>query len=456
MADVIFTVLVLFLAGLIHTAVLLRHDRAESRLLTLSLVAHLVSAFLQILMYEYYYEGGDMMAYYAAGVPLAGALRADFGRLFPMTVDVFFHVDAPLPFDMGAAGSTGSMAMAATWLLFLLGDSYLAVTLVIATLSYLAKVLIYRTLRAEFPREMHPTVLVAAMLVPSAVFWTSALLKEPLMMVFLGPLFLSLRWFLEGRSVLLATVIAVVSGTGVWLLKPYVLLSMAVASGLWIVWQRVLRERGNIVVKPLYLVLGLSLGIGTLAGVDRVLPSLNGRSLTSAISEQRRVSASIAGGSNFYLEDQDADYTRADEQTNSVQELSLVPLALATALLRPFLFEARNAVQAINALEMTVLLVLLFQVLRRQSLAVIVSRITASPTLMFCLAFTLVLALGTALATSNLGTLSRYRAPMMPFYVMLLLVLRKPVRKAAVAQPHEPMKPADPGALRLPAPRGGA
>lgn len=59
----------------------------------------------------------------------------------------------------------------------------------------------------------------------------------------------------------------------------------------------------------------------------------------------------------------------------------------------------------------------------------LVRRVTANPALMFSIVFVLVLGLGTGLSTANLGTLSRYRAPMMPFFLLLLLVLREPESK---------------------------
>ena len=104
-------------------------------------------------------------------------------------------------------------------------------------------------------------------------------------------------------------------------------------------------------------------------------------------------------------------------------ELLLAPFALLTALFRPLIFEARNAVQLASALEATVLLVLFLRSWRRTSLRQLAAYITASPTLLFCTVFTLALAVGTGLSTTNMGTLSRYRAPMMPFFFTLLLVL---------------------------------
>jgi hypothetical protein len=48
--------------------------------------------------------------------------------------------------------------------------------------------------------------------------------------------------------------------------------------------------------------------------------------------------------------------------------------------------------------------------------------LTSSSPLMFCAAFTLTLGVAVGLATTNLGTLSRYRMPLVPFFVAMVLV----------------------------------
>ena len=146
---------------------------------------------------------------------------------------------------------------------------------------------------------------------------------------------------------------------------------------------------------------------------------------------QRRVALEVEGDSNFSLEG--ALGRDSTENTSALAQLALAPLALGTALYRPFLFEARKAMQALNALETTWVLIVTIQVLRRYGLARSVARILASPGLMFCFVFTLILAVGTGLASSNLGALSRYRAPMMPFFAVLLLILRKQTQPALSA-----------------------
>lgn len=429
MEDVIFTLLVLAVGVGIHQVVLRLHPASfEKRLLTYSFAAHVAAGIGLVLVYKYYYtEGGDMIAYHYYGAPIADALRYDFGAVAPEVVKLGLHADNNLPFDVVGRGSTGTMQAAAIWLLFALGNSIFAAALAIALGSYIAKVLIYRALRAGFPSSQHPLVLLAAALSPSAVVWTSALLKEPVLMVFFGPVFLGLRWILEGRRFVPAATMIGVGGYAIILLKPYVMLTLVIAGSVWIVWARLLKSRGSIVVKPLYLALAAGLVLGGFTVVSALVPSMSPDAISETMTYQRRVAGQEAGGSNFYLEGKDADPEAArDSGRGLTSQLAIAPLALVTALFRPFLFESRRAMQLLNALEMTWMTILFIQVFRRNSLAALLRRLTASPTLMFCLTFTLVLALGTGLSTANLGALSRYRAPMMPFFLLLLLVLRQP------------------------------
>ena len=437
MEDFIFTPMVLAAGVAIHAFIRSRHSEAELRWLDFGFAAHVFSGFGQIWLNVYYYGATDinnrldLTSYYYLGLPIAEALRYDFATFFPETLREFFHQEAHLPFDFIAGGPSSTMSMSAVYLLFLLGNSLYASSVAIAVGSYVAKVLIYRALRVEFPKHQE-AVLIGALLMPSAVFWTSTLLKEPVMMCFFGPLFLAARMVIDGRRLIVAAVLAGVGAVGVALLKPYVLVAFLLSFAAWGLWQRVLKSGSSLVVKPLYLVLGLLTLVAASAAVDRLLPNTQERGLAGALAFQRRAAQGDEGGSNFNLEGAFRD-ANSTENTSLAAQVALAPLALATALYRPLLFEARSPVQLVNAIEATALLVLTIQLIRRYSWRRLVATVVGSPTLMFCATFTLIMALGTGLSTSNMGTLSRYRAPMMPFFVVLLLVARAKLSEEAAA-----------------------
>lgn len=435
MDDLIFAPLVLLIGFGIHQVVLRRHELPfERRLLNRSFAAHMAATVGLILVYTFYYPGGDMTAYWSYGVPIADALRYDFGEVFPETVSLFVHGDYRLPLDVVGLSSTGTMQAVAVWLLFIFGNSMYAAALVIGVLSYLAKVMIYRALRGEFEQVNWERVLFACTLSPTGIVWTCALLKEPVLMVFFGPAFLGLKFLLDGKRFWLGAALVAAGGFGIVLIKPYVLIALTLAGATWMVWARTLKSGGNIVVKPMYFIVAAALTMLGMTVVSTLVPSLSPDKVAESMQYQRRVSAMEQGGSNFYLEGPGAD-AQETPTGGLVSQVALMPVALITALFRPFIFESFSAMQFLNAIEMTWLTWMFVQVIRRNGWRGTLKRITANPGLMFCLVFVLVLALGTGLSTANLGTLSRYRAPMMPFFLLLLVVLREPEGARAPARP---------------------
>jgi hypothetical protein len=444
MEDVIFTPIVFAVGLAIHAAVLRFHDASEGKVLGLSFAFHVVSSIGLILVYTYYYtEGGDMITYHRFAVPVAEALRYDFEGIAPEVLNLLLQQEHHLPFVLLEESSTGTMQAIVIILSFLLGNSIHASAMVVTIGSFFSKVLVYRAFRDLVPEGSGPLpgvnvrrlLLLALMLSPSGVVWTSGLLKEPVVMACMGPFLLGLRWLFDGRRVVLAVAMALGAGLVIAAVKPYILLALGTATGAWVFWGRAIRGRGSVVVKPSYVALAAAAMVGSFSAASAFFPKLTLDTMGDTLTNQRRAAALTEGGSNFQLEDPGPGDDELSEGRPLSSQLALAPLALVTALFRPFIFEARRAMQALNALEMTWLLILLVQGLRLRGLRGTIDAVSKEPLLVFAVVFVMVLALGTGLSTSNLGALSRYRAPMMPFFLFLLLVLRaRPAaRRAMVA-----------------------
>lgn len=424
MEDFIFTPIVLVFGFGIHAAVLRQHTAQEAQLLTLSFAMHVAAGFGQVLLTRYFFGGGDMLGYFETGVPMAEALRSDFGFFAPAVVEGFFRTEelsAPIEF-MAGGGSTQSMSAVAISLLFLLGNSLYAVVLFITILSYVSKVLLYRALRTEFPSHVQRYVLIGATMLPTAVFWSSGLLKEPIIMAMLGPLVLGLKWVLGRHRRPLALTMIVISAVMIATIKPYVLMALSIAAAVFYLWSR-LFSRDAAALKPFALITAGIIGSSGFVLGNRYFVKADDEDAVSSLSRQRQAGYGAQGGSDFSIEGRPRE--GEDIKNRSIlYELALTPFAVFTALFRPMIFEARNAVQLANAIEATVLLVLFVQILRQRGIRGLFATIRSSPTLLFCTVFTLALAVGTGLASTNMGTLSRYRSPMMPFFFILLMVLR--------------------------------
>ena len=125
-------------------------------------------------------------------------------------------------------------------------------------------------------------------------------------------------------------------------------------------------------------------------------------------------------------------------------------------LARPLPFEAHNLTSGLAALEMSAMLLALIVAVVRARPAGFFRTLRESPVLLFALIFALVSAAPIGLATTNFGTLSRYRAPIIPFYAGFVAILfakyrRAPAPRAAVVRlPRAPR----PGPAHPPVPRG--
>jgi hypothetical protein len=440
MEDFVFTPLVIAFGLGLHSALLRMHTPQEGKLLSLGFFLHVGGGIAHVLVTTEYFQIGDLTGYYQWGVPVAETLRIDFFRFAPEVFKGFLQrTDLLMPAPLFGGGSTLSMSAAASFVLFFTGNSLYAACVLMGVFSYVSKVLLYRAFRDDFPAEKHTAILAGALLLPSAVFWSSAILKEPMVMVALGPLVLALRFLIERRRTVLAVLMGAPAVLTIVMIKPYVLMALSVAGGAFLVSAR-LRVRGSAVLKPFAVVPALILAFGGLVIGSRYMAKFDARDTASAIATQRRAAYSAGGGSAIDLGDASASDDAANRSV--VAELALAPLALGTALFRPLIFEARNAIQLVSALEMMMLLVMFAQGVRLRGWRGIFAMIWNSPVLLFCFAMTLALGLGTGLSSPNLGTLSRYRTPMMPFFFMLLLVLRY----------RQEVSPARAMLARLPAP----
>lgn len=420
MGDYLFTSIVLAFGLLIHAGVLRRSGVKERPLLTAAFAAHVVSALVHVWLVLYYFPGGDMQMYFAEGVMGREALLSDFLRFAPEVWAAILQNDYHLPFQYSISGATQSTSAASAFILLVVGDSLYSGCMAVAIGAYVSQYCLYLALRSYFTAQQQTLVLTGTCLIPSGVYWSSAMFKEGIIMTALGPLVLALHWFVNGRHRVFSLIILLTSSTVLALFKPYVLMALSISGSIFYLRRRL--QTTSVELKPFAVITSLLIATGGLIIGAQYLGKGDAESSAAALAQTRRSGYANEAGSDYFLDNQ-AAIDDTGERTLA-QELLLAPVALGTALFRPFIFEARNAVQFVNSLEATLLLVLFVQVIRRLGWAGLVRETMRSHALAFCAVFALSLGLGTGLASSNLGTLSRYRAPMMPFYFTLLLVLR--------------------------------
>jgi hypothetical protein len=172
------------------------------------------------------------------------------------------------------------------------------------------------------------------------------------------------------------------------------------------------------------------LSLGGLAAIGSFFPDLRSDQVIDSVAHsqaawQAQHEEGLGGNSDIDI--------GSGEARSPMQQLVFVPFALVNAFFRPMLFEARGLPMIGAAVENTLLMLAVASLLRAGRRRLIVPALIETPLLVFAVAFCFVFGVGVGLATGNLGSLSRYRVPMMPFYATVVLVLRQRQKAAAAA-----------------------
>ena len=418
MDDVLPIVLVTVVGAVLAVASSMGLSRRERKWVTVSFFMHVSFACAQVPLVRSFFGGGDMFLYFSYGEILARMMEHDPLHVVPEVTALLLHRQPHLPLVIiGAGGSTGTMSALAAWTFYLLGPSMYAASIAFAMLSLCGKIGMYRVFRANIDPALRWPAAIAALFVPSLVFWSSGMIKEAFVVAGLGWSFFGLHlWIREGRPTTGWTLMTA-SAIPMLLIKPYILFPLLLAGGSWYYWARSLK-RGRVQIRPAYFLVAAVLGVGGIVVLGQYFPEYALDSFTARTSDLQQLGR--RGGSSFG--------SSGEVPTTLIGQFAYAPAALVTSLFRPFIFEVHNVPTLVNAVETTVLALLFARILVTQSLGKVRRQIADNPFLVFCVVFVVAFGIAVGLASSNLGTLSRYRSPLLPFFVVLLVVLGKPFR----------------------------
>ncbi|WP_421763191.1 hypothetical protein [Ekhidna sp.] len=372
------------------------------------------------LIYQFYYGGGDTFGYFEHGsrwiweafnedVVLGVKLLLDsggnrsFDETYSFSSKIWYYRDTH---------SYVVVRIVAFFDLFTF-HTYSASALFFAVFSFSGLWAMYSALNDRYSgvKYLH----VAILFIPSVVFWGSGILKDTITLGALGwitwsllnLIFLKKRW-------LLSLIVMVLMAILILRIKSYILLCYAPVIFV-LIYLKYVKQVRNMVLKVLltpvlFAVIG---GMGFLAVNFASTDEYN----IDNIAKKAAVTAydirygwgARSGGDGGY------DIGLPDGTWQSM--VKLMPAAINVSLFRPYIWEVRNPLMLLSAIESTIILFLAIRVFRKRKW----KQKLKDPFLVFCLGFTLLFAFAVGVSTFNFGTLMRYKIPMMPFLSLLLL-----------------------------------
>lgn len=381
------------------------------------------------MVYQFYYGGGDTFNYFSQSKwvyrafldsPMVG-LRLLFesggdsrvAETFNYTQYIWYY-DDPHSFTV--------VKIAGFFDLFTF-HTYTATALLFSTVSFSGLWALFSVVSKKY-KDSVGWLALAILFVPSVVFWGSGILKDTITIGALGWLTFAAFQMIEFRKRSpLYWFIALIAIFVIFSIKIYILICFLPMVFIWLYWKSVVGTRNavlRLLVAPVFLVFFGGAGFFAL---NRISAESSRYSLDK-IAEQAAITAydirygwgARSGGDGGY------DLGELDGSWGSM--VRLMPQAINVSLFRPYLWEVKNPMMALAALEslITLGLTVWFFLIKRKF-----SVVFGDPFLVFCLFFALVFAFAVGISTFNFGTLMRYKIPMVPFYYIVLVMNRRKV-----------------------------
>lgn len=305
-------------------------------------------------------------------------------------------------------------------LCFLTYGKFLAINLFFSMISFTGVWRLYRFFYEQYP-QMHKQFAIGILYLPTFVFWSSGILKDPLCTGALGWITYSLySIFYTSKNKIPYLILALGFSYLIVILKVYILISYLPFLLLFLLLKNVTLIR-NTFVKILLVSIFL---LGSVFGFIRITSSMQsalGNFATGGVSQsiktyqQNYENQAGFASSNFSLG------VEFDGSSNSL--LRMAPAAVVATLFRPFIWESKKFSTLISSLESLALMLLTLYTLIRTGPVKFLLTIIKKPIVLYCFLFSVIFSLFVGATTLNFGSLVRYKIPGLPFYVISMFFI---------------------------------
>lgn len=373
------------------------------------------------MIYQFYYGGGDTFTYFHLGSrwiyeafwenPLI-AMELIFNKS-QVKGKAFYY--ASRMYTYGDTASHSITRLSGFFDLFTF-HTYSATALCFAFLSFSGTWMIFSSFEKIFPSNTRILAL-GILFFPSLIFWGSGLLKDSITLAAVGWMFWGISEVLFfKRNYAKGILLFLVAFYTLYLIKIYILLCLLPALAYWVYRLYSMRIRNSLVRT---LMAPFLLSVFSVAGYYGVI--LVGEENARYSTEVILYTAEETAKWNYYVSERGggSGYTLGDYDFSPAGLLRKFPLAVATTLFRPFLFEARNPVMLLSAMENTIILLLFLHMFFSKR----IKMISKNHVLTFSLIFVVLFSFAVGVTTYNFGSLVRYKIPMLPFLAATLLLV---------------------------------
>lgn len=390
-----------------------------------ALTAKIAGAIFIGLIYYYYYGGGDTFAYFFHTKIINSTLPdspSTWFRLITHSADENVYADAQALSDMYWYDDPPTYTTSCLGALIgiFCFTKYLVINVIIASISFIGMWLMFVTFAVQY-KSIIKYVAIAVLFMPGTVVWGSGLFKDSFCMFSVGSLVYCMYILFEKRTFKFGLLLlAMISILLLFLIKAYILLVLLPA----IILKAILFYKKEVAKRPekrvvFYFILALfalaTFRVSSLA--VRYVSTFNVDKVLETVEKQKNYLLSVS------IAQDGAAYDLGDFEPSISGILKMTFPAINVALFRPYLWESRSIIQLFNALESTGVLLITLYLLFKRNILKTLRKIYNDPNLVTCLVFSLIFAFIVGVSSYNFGSLSRYKIPCTPFYMLFLMIL---------------------------------
>ncbi len=400
-------------------------DENTRRYFFLALFLKIIAAIALGVIYQFYYDGGDTFNYHTYGSRIIWqAFMDDFSLglklLFSdgkLIVGTYKYV-AQIPFFTDAPSF--AVIRIATFFDLFTYSSYSATAVLFSVLSFIGGWAMFACFYRKHP-HLHFQIALATLFIPSVVFWGSGVLKDTIVLACLGIAVYGIDKVFFQRQVKFFTLLTLlVSLFTIFTIRKFVLQAFIPSAILWFY----LKHLADIKPAALKILIApVIIAIFILTAYYSVIKVGEGDKKYSVdkLAETAKVTAYDIG---FYTgANAGSSYTLGEFDNSFSSMLRLAPQAVNVALFRPYLWEVKNPLMLLSALESVVFLFATLFILAKKRLSVLENFKKADT--VFCFVFAIAFAFAVGISTFNFGTLARYKIVLLPFYALWLVLINE-------------------------------
>lgn len=430
----VYILLIVFIYAIVGRTIYAK-DKKLYHLLIFGLLIKILGGIAFAMLYEFHYRwAGDTFYYFRNSCYLAKTFwnsPLSYFRILFDTVDAsnIGMIDTtyynPL-FRLNNASGIYSMHRFTSVFAIAGFDNYYLISILMNGFLYLLNWKVFCFVDKMFPNHTKITF-IAFMCVPSVILFSSGIMKDAYVYSFSGMMLLYLYRLFFDRQIGVGNIIKLLfSVYVVYSLKPYVLFALFLAFFVWFGFTYLYKVKNKVlrvIILPIVMVV---MSVVALYGMTTLGNMLGGK-YASVDAMVESASLSQYDLKQDYYQGQSFDIGGYDDVNGAV---SVAPLAIIAGLYRPFLWEVRSAAMLFSGVENFVLLLISIYVILVVGLKKTYQLINENLFFLYCLIFTLLLACGVGLSTSNFGALVRFRIPFVPYFFFILLYISNVYRKS--------------------------